>query len=515
MMPKTLINIRNLSVAYINRTILNKFSFSVIAGEIVVIVGANGCGKSTILKLLFENYRNNKNYLEDNQIQLQGNLELKNDIELSYLPQNLRLDWVENDKNSEDYSKISKVLKLNQKYKFDECFNSTDELSDGQLQKYAIIDILTSEADLFLLDEPTNYLDIDGLTALEDNLLQLKRENRAIVIVTHDRTLTDNVADRTIYISQNGIYECHGGYQTAWSLKTSDLESRKNHAKELKRRINTLQQDVRRRKGWSNLKEKQKIGAKRAKAFIAHKAKKMAKRAQAINKRVEKKIEELKQDKILKKRDINLSFPDYEIKHRNVFAVKNLSFSYSNEKDQSKYLLNGILLEADTTDKICLLGCNGSGKSTLFKLIMGELKPYSGSVYLHPNLNVQYINQGLIGYFKQNRLLDNFIGIDEEAKVRQYLGAALIRREKVTDFIENFSHGELMRAAIVKCILEKTEFLLLDEPTSYLDIESIEILESLLINYQGGFLIISHDRTFVSNVADKLYLLENNKIKQI
>ena len=149
---------------------------------------------------------------------------------------------------------------------------------------------------------------------------------------------------------------------------------------------------------------------------------------------------------------------------------------------------------------------------------MGELKPNSGSVYIHPNLNVQYINQGLVGYFKQNRLLDNFIGIDEESKVRQYLGAALIRREKVTDFIENFSYGELMRAAIVKCILEKTEFLLLlllDEPTSHLDIESIEILESLLINYHGGFLIISHDRTFVSNIADKLYVLENNKIKQV
>jgi len=193
MMPKTLVNIKNLSVTYTNRTVLNKFSFSVIAGEIVVIVGANGCGKSTILKLLFEKYRNNKNYLEDNQIQLQGAIELKNDAEISYLPQNLRFDWVENDKNSEDYSKISKVSKLNQKYKFDECFNST-----------------------------------------------------------------------------------------------SDLESRKNHAKELKRLINTLQQDVRRRKGWSNLKEKQKIGAGGAKAFIAHKAKKMAKRAQAINKRVEK-----------------------------------------------------------------------------------------------------------------------------------------------------------------------------------------------------------------------------------
>ncbi len=515
MTPITLVNIRNLTITYVNSTVFNNFSFSVMAGEIVVIVGANGCGKSTILKLLIEKFKNNKNYLEDNQIKQQGIIELKKDIELSYLPQNLRNDWTIDKTESDDYSKISKVSKLNLKYNFDGCNNSIDKLSDGQLQKYAIIDTLTSQADLFLLDEPTNYLDIDGLTALEDNLLQLKNDNRGIVIVTHDRTLTDNIADRTIYISQNGIYECHGGYQTAWSLKTSDLDSRKNRAKEIKRRIKNLQEDVRRRKGWSNLKEKQKIGAGGAKAFIARKAKKMAKRAMSVNKKVEKEIEELKQDKILKKRDINLSFPDYEIKHRNVFTVKNLFFSYSITDDQSNSLLNNITIEASTNDKICLLGCNGAGKSTLFKLIMEELEPHEGSVYRHPHLNMQYINQGLIGYFKKERLLDNFDGLAEESKVRQYLGAALLRREKVTDLIKNFSHGELMRAAIVKCILEKTEFLLLDEPTSQLDIESIEVLENLLVNYQGGFLIISHDRTFVSNVAEKLYVLENNIIKQI
>lgn len=142
MIPKTFINIRNLSVTYINNTVLTNFSFSVMAGEIVVIVGANGCGKSTILKLLVENYNKNNNFLDDNQIHLNGTLELKNDIELVYLPQNLRFDWDASENNSDDYQKISETSRLNQKFNFDGVPNSINELSDGQLQKYAIIDIL-------------------------------------------------------------------------------------------------------------------------------------------------------------------------------------------------------------------------------------------------------------------------------------------------------------------------------------------------------------------------------------
>lgn len=99
--------------------------------------------------------------------------------------------------------------------------------------------------------------------------------------------------------------------------------------------------------------------------------------------------------------------------------------------------------------------------------------------------------------------------------VRQYLGAALIRKDKVTEPIDQFSHGELMRSAIVKCILSKAEFLFLDEPTTHLDIESIEVLEHLLQNFNGGFLLISHDRSFVSNVADKLYMLEDGRLRLV
>lgn len=509
-MAQTLLNIKDLSLSFINQTVLSDLSLSIIAGEIVAIVGANGCGKSTILNVINNIYNDNSTIFEEKQLKINGIIELKKNIGLVYLPQNLRLDWKAENKNDDDYHRLSKISRLNEKFKLDKAGDNINELSDGQLQKHAIIETLSSPADLFLLDEPSNYLDIDGMTALEDSLLEIKEESRSVILVTHDRSLTDNVADRTYYITHNGIFKCHGGYQQAWSLKSNVLEARTHRTEQLKNRIKNLQLDVRRRKGWSALKEKQKKGAGAGKPFIAKKSKKMAQRAAAVNKRIEAEIEKMKKEKVFEVKEINLSFPEYEVKHRDVFSIENLSFSYSDTD-----LLKEISLKAETSDKICLMGRNGSGKSTLLKLINKELEPKSGSVHLHPNMNLQYISQGLNNFFKHEKLLDNFIGLDDESKIRQYLGAVHLRRDKVTEKIGQFSYGELMRAAIVKCILEKAEFLILDEPTSHLDIESIEVLESLLNNFQGGYFIISHDRTFVSNVAEKLYLLDDNRIKLI
>jgi ATPase subunit of ABC transporter with duplicated ATPase domains len=144
---------------------------------------------------------------------------------------------------------------------------------------------------------------------------------------------------------------------------------------------------------------------------------------------------------------------------------------------------------------------------------MGKLTPQRGSCYRNEGVRIAHVPQGLTGFFRHDRLLDNFDDCDcDQTTIRKYLGAVQIRNEKACDRIGSFSYGELMRAAIVKCILMRAEFMFLDEPTSHLDIESIEVLEQLLQSFPGGFLLISHDRSFVANVAEKLYTLDDGRL---
>jgi len=512
MSRKTLLNIKDLSVSFVNTTVLRDFSLSVMRGEIVAVVGANGCGKSTTLDVVQAQHTNDQRFFEKNLTHVRGIIDFAPHIEISYLPQDLRRDWSDKAPATEDYSLAGIEARLKRAFGLDAMDRPAAELSDGQLQKLAIVRTLTAPADLYLLDEPTNYLDIDGLTALEDTLIELRRRDRGVVIVTHDRALTDQVADRTVFITVNGLYQCRGGFSAAWSLTTSDFAARRKQAQDIKRRIGKLQRDVRRRFAWSAAKEKSKIGAGRAKPTIARQAKKMAARAQAVRKRVDREITDLERKKPFIPKALKLAFPEYEIRNREVFHLRDLRFSYS---DTGRPLLDNITLAASTSDKLCLMGANGAGKSTLFKLILGELEPHDGERYLHPAVRVKYLPQGLSGFFTHERLLDNLLECGHETTVRQYLGAALLRRDKVTEPIEKFSQGELIRAAIVKCILDRAEFLLLDEPTSHLDIESIEVLESLLGAFCGGFLMISHDRTFVENASDKLYLLEEGRLRLV
>ena len=244
------------------------------------------------------------------------------------------------------------------------------------------------------------------------------------------------------------------------------------------------------------------------------KSKKMAKRAVIARKKSEKEQKRLAEIKPFVPKQVDLKFPSIDIKRRRVFSFEDVNFGY-NVKESEDLLIN-ITFAVDTTDKICLMGTNGTGKTTLLKIIMGQLNPSRGKLSVNDSVKLAYIPQGLQGFFTKSTLLENFSGCPyTETDIRKYLGAVMLRRDKVTNDLGAFSYGELMRAAVVRCILEQAEFLLWDEPTSHLDIESIAVLENILNEFQGGFLIISHDRAFVENTAKNLYLLEDNSVKII
>ena len=513
MSHNVLVNTRDLSIAYTGNTVIEGISFSVAAGELLAVIGANGCGKSTLLNVLIAESRKDRDYLLRNDVIMSGHIDVAPGIVVAHLPQKLRKNDFQATASELSYEKVSIEARLQESFGHAGGLSMREHLSDGELQKAAVIRTLITDAELYLLDEPTNYLDIDGITAFEGYVAHLKAAGKALILVTHDRALTDNLADHTIFITANGIFHTVGGFQQAWSVKTSDFKSRRKKAGQIKRKIRQLQQDRQRKAGWADRKEKQKRGARRARAHISTLSKKLAKRAQVAGRKAEREMKQLRRTKPFVPKSVSLHFPPYKVNRRQVFALAEAGFHYENQQPN---LLSAVTLTATTSDKFCLMGANGAGKSTIFKLITGQLEPTAGAFYLNEKVRLRYLAQGLEGFFNKERLLDNFAALGcDETTVRQYLGAALIRREKTKDLLGRFSQGELMRAAIVHCLLDRAEFLLLDEPTSHLDIESVEVLERLLESYQGGFLVISHDRTFVENVSERLYLLEAGRVRLV
>ena len=516
---KPLISIKNLSISINDSVLYDNLSVSLHRGELLVVAGANGSGKSTLLGLIESRIAGKREELPPG-FEVSGNIFALPELRCTYLRQETQSPRQQTSIDNQRVNKsMGEISELRDEFGFSQASSDSGYISDGEVRKLAIIHALIEDADLYLLDEPTNHLDIAGITALEKHIKQLKRDGRGIILITHDRALTDNVADQTVLFTENGVYRSTGGATAIGALKQSDFDSRQKHADEIRKKVNQLHEDARAKAGWAATSEKRKIGAGSSKPYFAKKSAKMAKRSKVTQMRIEKELKRLKKTKPYIPKELNIHLPEYEVRHRTVFHLEKVTFGYddkSTSKTTSGLILDGITISASTNDRICIMGANGSGKSTLTRLILGELRPTSGIRQFNDNVTSSNVPQGLRGFFGRETLLDNFNDCSQnQTEIRQHLGAALIRRDKVLEPIGSFSHGELMRAAIVKCVLQKAEFLFLDEPTTHLDIESIEILEKILSGFPGGFILISHDRTFVANVAEKLYVIEDCRLRLV
>jgi len=514
MKHEMLANIKKLTITIHDDLLFENCSFSIHRGVLQVLIGGNGCGKSTLLEYLYSQGSSKLLNLNDTVFDINGSISFPSGVSISYLPQVPRdvMDIIPMIK-SEMNLNPGILQGMYTSFGIDYEPADSDAFYDGEFPKLAIIRTILSDVDIYIFDEPTNYLDITGIIALEEHLHRLKQNGKAILMVTHDRALADNLADQTILLTPHVVYSTVGGASQALSIRISDRESRRRQASDIGKKIAQLQKDARSKAGWSAKSESKKKGAGSSKPYFAKLSARMAKRAKAVMHRAEKEQEKLQKVKPFVPKELNLHFPEYQVRNREMFRLEKMSFGY----DQSKeILLSKIDLASSTTDRICLMGANGTGKTTIVKIIRNKFDPSNGIRYINRNVKTAYVPQGLTDFFRADSLLDNFndTGFDQTT-IRQYLGAAFLRKNKVENSIDTFSRGELMRAAIVKCILSRAEFLFLDEPTTHLDIESIEVLEHLLQEFQGGFLLISHDRAFVSNVSDKLYMLENGHVKLV
>lgn len=361
------------------------------------------------------------------------------------------------------------------------------ELNGSEKVKVLLAKALFGNPDILLLDEPTNHLDSEAIEWLE---VFLKQYKGTVILISHDRYFLDQVVNRIFEIHNKKLKTYNGNYSDF--IKASAIE------KELElKKFEDQQKDI----------KKQEESIERLKAFGREKH---LKRARSKEKALAK-IDVLDKPEAYRKK-AKIEFNPSVTSGNDVLQLRDISMGYG-----ERILFKDLNLDIYRGEKVALIGANGIGKSTLFKIIMNEITPLSGDIKFGTNVNVSYFHQ------EQKTLnLDNTI-IDEiwednkqltQTSLRTMLGAFLFEGEEVFKKISTLSGGERARVAILKLILSNANLLLLDEPTNHLDIDSKEVLEEALSSYTGTIFTISHDRYFLNTVVDKVLVLDENGITE-
>ena len=531
-----MLQIRDLSFAYPGRErILERVTFSVAPAEVVCLIGANGSGKSTLLRCISGELVPGAGVVESSQEPTIVSQDILGERDLSALEllwkTQGQLGLLRQRIDNGEHELIATFAERGG-YELEAAFSRTAALFDvenlldepcsrlslGQIRKLHLVGAFVSSSNLLVFDEPLNHVDLLGITAFESAVEQATRRGASIVIVSHDRELVDRLAARTVVLERGRSIVLSGGYSAAREHLDAEEQARHHLASTLRHRIRALEEDARRRAGWAIRKEKSKSGAGAAKPAIAKQAKKMMSRAKAVEKQLERKREELEEQRPWIEKPIKLDWPRSEVDNRLVVRVENLSASYGapgDAEDSTVEVLSHLDLTLTTRTRMALLGANGAGKTTLLRHLTGELEPKDGTVYRSPGATVRFLSQSLEGFFDAETLIDNFADDpDTTSEARRLLGGMKLRGDIVQRRIDELSFGQQMRAALVRIVLGKTDFLYLDEPTTHLDVESIEILERFLRDFPGGFLLVSHDRRLVSEVSDELWTLEDGRLER-
>ena len=509
-------SISGADVSFSGETLLSNINLEIKDKEKVAIVGRNGCGKTTLLKLIFgeieaegENASVNKSkdteigYLrqisfEDLSVSLEDELEKAFDkfIRIKEEMDALMPLMEEGDEAAAiKYSTLEEVYKnlggyyykkeketVISKFGFDEDRKKPlSEFSGGQLTKISFMKLLLSKPDILLLDEPTNHLDLQTTLWLED---YLKGYPQAIVLVSHDRMFLDKIVNTVYEIEYGKISRYKGNYSDFIKTKEADKERQLKEYKQQKREIE---------------KENELIERFRYKATKAA--------------MVQSRIKALEKIEIIEapfEGDVRGFFADFTpeiMSGGNVLEVKNLKIGYSEVLSTVNFLIK-------RGEKLGVIGANGIGKSTLLKTVMGMIPALSGSIIPGINLRIGYFDQHLAQYVSDKTVLDDYwdaFPTLTQTEIRSDLGAFLFRGEDVFKKVSVLSGGEKVRLCLCKILKKKPNFLILDEPTNHMDIIGKQSLEEMLKNYPGTILCVSHDRYFINEVCDSLLVFDGDK----
>lgn len=521
-----MISVRNITVEFNATKLLDDISYTINRRDRIALVGKNGAGKSTMLKII-----------AGLQNPTSGAVAVPNDTTIGYLPQQMevadsttladevrkafghiadmhrRLDDMNarlserTDYESEAYAKlIDEVTTLSERIAMEESENHeaemertltglgflrtdfdrpTAEFSGGWRMRIELAKLLLRHPDVLLLDEPTNHLDIESIQWLE-NFLMTKAQ--AVVLVSHDRAFIDNVTNRTIEISLGHIYDYAVNYLKFLELRKERLEQQQRAYANQQKMIQDTEEFIERFR------------------YKATKSVQVQSRIKQLAK-----IERIEVDEV-DTSHLNLRFPPAPRSGDYPLIVDNVGKAFGDHQvfDNATFTLK-------RGDKVAFVGKNGEGKSTLVKCIMGQLE-HTGVLKIGHNVK--------IGYFAQNQaqLLDGdltvFDTIDRVAigdirlKIRDILGAFMFGGEASDKKVKVLSGGEKTRLAMIRLLLEPVNFLILDEPTNHLDIPTKEILKQAVKDFTGTVIVVSHDRQFLDGLVDKVYEFGGGKVRE-
>ena len=523
------IELNKIKKSYGLKNILNEFSLELKTGERVALIGQNGSGKSTILKIIAKqenidsgtiNIRNGakigilnqiyENEREDVLVQdfLYQSFEeiLRTEKKLNKLEMEMSIQ-TDSDKLQKlinEYGKAQERFLLIGGYEIQEKFNKIcskfyinkellkqnyNFLSGGEKTRINLAKLLLAEPDILLLDEPTNHLDIRSLEFLEELILSYKG---TVLIVSHDRYFLDKVINKTILLESGKEDIYYGNY--SYFLKEDEkrtlaqFENYKNQQKQIEK----MKESIAKLRKFGELSGNE--------IFF--------KRAKNIEKRLER-MEVI--DKVdFSKKTLDLNFSMENRSGNDVVKIENLQ-----KKFEEKVIFEDVDFSLHYGEKVCLIGENGSGKSTLINIILGKDTDFKGDVKLGTLIKFGYIAQNIIFEDKDKTVLDYFMEGNNfsETEARSKLAKYGFRQENVFKRIGKLSGGEKVRIILMKLIQKDINFLILDEPTNHIDIDTREILEEALKEYKGTLLFVSHDRFFINAIADKIASIENYKIK--
>lgn len=521
-----MLNIHNLSVSFGGTYLFEEVTFRLGSGDRVGLVGKNGAGKSTMLKILAGDIKPDS-----------GTIATERDIKLGFLRQDIdfekgrtvleeayeafeEIKYIERklesineqlatrtDYESEGYSQLIEDLSeythrfelldgynyvgnterilLGLGFKREDFNNSTETFSGGWRMRIELAKLLLQSNDVLLLDEPTNHLDIESIIWLENFL---KTFPGVVVIVSHDKMFLDNVTNRTIEISLGKIYDYNKPYSQYLVLREDIREKQLASQRNQQKKIEETEKLIER---------------------FRYKATKAA-MAQSLIKKLDK-VERIEVDE-----DDNavmaISFPVSKTPGRVVIEAEKVSKAFGD-----KLVLKDISLMVERGSKIAFVGQNGQGKSTFIKAMVDEF-PYEGIIKLGHNVELGYFAQNQADHLDgEKTLLDTMLEAATDAnrsKVRDMLGAFLFRGDDVEKKVKVLSGGERNRLALCRLLLQPINVLLMDEPTNHLDIKSKNVLKAALQLYEGTLLIVSHDRDFLQGMANIVYEFKDTKIRE-
>lgn len=505
-------------------TILEHINFEIRNTEKIAVVGRNGCGKTTLLKLISgEVDLSKRDSDEDIYISQAGNPTIGYLKQLTFEDENLTLDeeirkvfapilkmqerlseLVHKMETDASEKTVNEYTALEEKFKdlggyyyekeydtmlrsfqfsLDDKQKKLSEFSGGQRTKLAFIKLLLSKPDILLLDEPTNHLDISTIEWLEK---YLQNYNRAVVIVSHDRMFLDKVVDVVYEIEHQTAKRYPGNYTAFMERK------RFNYEKQMKDHI-AQQKEI-----------------ARLEALIERFKNKPTKVAMTRSK-----LKQIEHMEIIEapdrydNRTFHASFEPGMEAVKDVLSVTDLEIGYDR-------VLAKVSMEVKRGQRLGIIGGNGIGKSTLLKTLVGHIEPLSGFYSYGNHVEVGYFDQQMAQYSSEKTVLDEFW--DEfptllQTEVRNCLGAFLFTQDEVYKKVSMLSGGERVRLALAKIFKRKPNFLILDEPTNHMDIVGKETLESMLKNFQGTVIFVSHDRYFIKQVSDILLVMNDDGCK--